>query len=247
MPQTSAMRCLLQLPTRPFISASRFAADGRRSPPLGGRPAGSFESCIGIRRSGWGLGGEYDPSRETKRSSPQHHHPLFFLYLPTGTWISVTHSSGGIDSLHLRRLPRRRLLPLGPLAFVEVLRGPCRELLAGASDPIGPRAGDHRRPRAVRHLMHTAHLLWAVAQLLHLQNWIAGPAFLVASVALYVARIPRVEEMMEDEFGEEPELVRRELTLRLSKFQTHPPGDSHVSFCISPDSSESESLVHPSI
>jgi len=55
----------------------------------------------------------------------------------------------------------------------------------------------------IRHPMYAAHLLWAAAQLLLLQNWIAGPAFLVASIPLYVARIPREEEMMEEEFGEE--------------------------------------------
>lgn len=55
----------------------------------------------------------------------------------------------------------------------------------------------------VRHPMYAAHLLWATAQLLLLHNWIAGPAFLVASIPLYMARIPREEGMMEDEFGEE--------------------------------------------
>jgi protein-S-isoprenylcysteine O-methyltransferase Ste14 len=55
----------------------------------------------------------------------------------------------------------------------------------------------------IRHPMYAAHLLWAVAQLLLLQNWIAGPAFLVASIPLYVARIPREEVMMLDQFGEE--------------------------------------------
>lgn len=54
----------------------------------------------------------------------------------------------------------------------------------------------------VRHPMYAAHLLWAVAQLLLLQNWIAGPSFLVASTPLYVVRIPR-EEMMLDQFGDE--------------------------------------------
>jgi protein-S-isoprenylcysteine O-methyltransferase Ste14 len=54
-----------------------------------------------------------------------------------------------------------------------------------------------------RHPMYAAHLLWAMAQLLLLQNWIVGPAFLVASIPLYVARIPREEEMMLDKFGEE--------------------------------------------
>lgn len=55
----------------------------------------------------------------------------------------------------------------------------------------------------VRHPMYAAHLLWATAQLLLLQNWIAGPAFLVASLPLYMARIPREEEMMEERFGDE--------------------------------------------
>jgi protein-S-isoprenylcysteine O-methyltransferase Ste14 len=55
----------------------------------------------------------------------------------------------------------------------------------------------------VRHPMYAAHLLWAAAQLLLLHNWIAGPAFLVASLPLYMARIPREEEMMEEKFGEE--------------------------------------------
>lgn len=55
----------------------------------------------------------------------------------------------------------------------------------------------------IRHPMYAAHLLWATAQLLLLQNAIAGPAFLVASLPLYAARIPREEEMMLDQFGEE--------------------------------------------
>lgn len=55
----------------------------------------------------------------------------------------------------------------------------------------------------IRHPMYAAHLLWATAQLLLLQNAIAGPAFLVASLPLYAARIPREEEMMLDQFSEE--------------------------------------------
>lgn len=68
---------------------------------------------------------------------------------------------------------------------------------------------DHRLVTAwvyerVRHPMYSAHLLWAAAQLLLLQNAIAGPAFLVASLPLYAARIPREEEMMEEKFGGGP-------------------------------------------
>jgi protein-S-isoprenylcysteine O-methyltransferase Ste14 len=55
----------------------------------------------------------------------------------------------------------------------------------------------------MRHPMYTAHFLWAVAQLLLLHNWIAGPAFLVTSVPLYLFRMPIEERMMLDRFGQE--------------------------------------------
>ena len=57
--------------------------------------------------------------------------------------------------------------------------------------------------RHIRHPMYTAHLLWAIAQALLLQNWIAGLAFLVASVPLYLRRIPAEEQMMLEQFGDE--------------------------------------------
>jgi protein-S-isoprenylcysteine O-methyltransferase Ste14 len=57
--------------------------------------------------------------------------------------------------------------------------------------------------RHVRHPMYTAHLLWAIAQGLLLANWIAGWAFLVLSIPLYLVRIPKEEQMMIESFGEE--------------------------------------------
>lgn len=57
--------------------------------------------------------------------------------------------------------------------------------------------------RHIRHPMYAAHWLWAVAQLLLLHNWIAGPALLVAFFPLYLRRVPHEEQMMLDEFGEE--------------------------------------------
>jgi protein-S-isoprenylcysteine O-methyltransferase Ste14 len=53
----------------------------------------------------------------------------------------------------------------------------------------------------IRHPMYTAHLLWAIAQGLLLANWIAGWAFLVLSIPLYVVRIPKEEQMMLGHFG----------------------------------------------
>jgi protein-S-isoprenylcysteine O-methyltransferase Ste14 len=57
--------------------------------------------------------------------------------------------------------------------------------------------------RHIRHPMYTAHLLWAIAQGLLLSNWLAGWAFLVLSVPLYITRIPKEEQMMLEHFGEE--------------------------------------------
>ena len=57
--------------------------------------------------------------------------------------------------------------------------------------------------RHIRHPMYTAHLLWAIAQGLLLSNWLAGWAFLVLSVPLYIIRIPKEEQMMLEHFGEE--------------------------------------------
>jgi len=57
--------------------------------------------------------------------------------------------------------------------------------------------------RRMRHPMYAAHLLWAVAQALLVGNWLAGPAFLVFFVPLYLERVPREEAMLAERFGEE--------------------------------------------
>jgi len=57
--------------------------------------------------------------------------------------------------------------------------------------------------RRIRHPMYSAHLLWAIAQMLLLQNWIAGPAFLVVQIPLYLRRIPAEEGMMLEQYGGE--------------------------------------------
>ena len=57
--------------------------------------------------------------------------------------------------------------------------------------------------RHVRHPMYAACFLWAIAQLLLLHNWIAGPAFLAPFALLYLRRVPHEEQMLLDHFGEE--------------------------------------------
>jgi len=56
--------------------------------------------------------------------------------------------------------------------------------------------------RLIRHPMYTAHVLWGIAQILLLHNWIAGPSMLIFSLPVYVYRIPREEQMMLNQFGE---------------------------------------------
>ena len=56
--------------------------------------------------------------------------------------------------------------------------------------------------RHVRHPIYGKLLLWGVAQILLLQNWIAGPTGLVFALAFYLARVRREEAMMLDQFGD---------------------------------------------
>ena len=55
----------------------------------------------------------------------------------------------------------------------------------------------------IRHPMYASHILWGVAQLLLLHNWIAGPAMLVLMLPFYLYRVPREEKMMLEQFGDE--------------------------------------------
>jgi protein-S-isoprenylcysteine O-methyltransferase Ste14 len=54
----------------------------------------------------------------------------------------------------------------------------------------------------VRHPMYSSFILFAVAQALLLQNWIAGPIGLVAIAILFFLRVPREEQMMVETFGQ---------------------------------------------
>ena len=44
---------------------------------------------------------------------------------------------------------------------------------------------------------------WGIAQVLLLQNWLAGPAMLVFLLPLYLYRVPHEEQMMLDHFGDD--------------------------------------------
>jgi protein-S-isoprenylcysteine O-methyltransferase Ste14 len=55
----------------------------------------------------------------------------------------------------------------------------------------------------VRHPMYAGFWLMAMAQILLLSNWVAGPAGLVGFGILYFGRVRREEEMMMAAFGDE--------------------------------------------
>jgi protein-S-isoprenylcysteine O-methyltransferase Ste14 len=57
--------------------------------------------------------------------------------------------------------------------------------------------------RLVRHPMYSAFFLWALAQVLLLQNWIAGPAGFLGFGLLYAFRVGREEELMRSAFGQD--------------------------------------------
>ncbi|MEY2559746.1 MAG: hypothetical protein QOG51_161 [Verrucomicrobiota bacterium] len=56
--------------------------------------------------------------------------------------------------------------------------------------------------RRIRHPMYAAIFLFAIAQGLLLQNWLAGWGGFVSFAILYLVRTPREEKMMREFFGE---------------------------------------------
>ena len=54
----------------------------------------------------------------------------------------------------------------------------------------------------LRHPMYSAHLLWALAQIMILHNWIAGYSFLIVQIPFYWYRIRKEEKMMVEHYGE---------------------------------------------
>lgn len=56
---------------------------------------------------------------------------------------------------------------------------------------------------SIRHPMYASQWLWILAQMLLLQNWLAGVAGALCFLPLYFMRVPREEQMMLQQFGEE--------------------------------------------
>jgi protein-S-isoprenylcysteine O-methyltransferase Ste14 len=57
--------------------------------------------------------------------------------------------------------------------------------------------------RYIRHPMYASQLLWVIAQILLLQNWLAGPLDLVFFIPFYFLRVQAEEKMMLESFGDQ--------------------------------------------
>jgi len=55
----------------------------------------------------------------------------------------------------------------------------------------------------IRHPMYSAHILWAIAQIMILHNWIAGYSFIIFILPHFFFRIKNEEKMLIEYFGEE--------------------------------------------
>lgn len=54
----------------------------------------------------------------------------------------------------------------------------------------------------IRHPMYASQWLWAIAQILLLQNWLAGPVALIVFIPFYILRVPVEEKLMREAFGD---------------------------------------------
>ena len=72
--------------------------------------------------------------------------------------------------------------------------------------------------RHIRHPMYAAHLVWAIAQILILHNWIAGYSFIVTMLPFYFYRTRKEEKMLLEEFGEEFRLYKQMTGALFPKF-----------------------------
>lgn len=57
--------------------------------------------------------------------------------------------------------------------------------------------------RYIRHPMYASQFVWAIAQILLLQNWLAGPLNLIFFTLFYILRARPEEQMMIDRFGDQ--------------------------------------------
>jgi protein-S-isoprenylcysteine O-methyltransferase Ste14 len=57
--------------------------------------------------------------------------------------------------------------------------------------------------RFIRHPLYASHMIWAIAQVMMLNNWIAGYSFIIIFLPHYIYRVGKEEKMLVNRFGEE--------------------------------------------
>jgi protein-S-isoprenylcysteine O-methyltransferase Ste14 len=73
--------------------------------------------------------------------------------------------------------------------------------------------------RYIRHPMYASQWIWVVAQILLLQNWIAGPIDLLFFIPFYILRVRAEEKMMLDTFGDQYREYMKKTGEVIPKFQ----------------------------
>lgn len=51
--------------------------------------------------------------------------------------------------------------------------------------------------------MYASHILWGIAQILLIHNWIAGFSLYISTLLLYLNRVNREEKILYNKFGKE--------------------------------------------
>jgi len=151
---------------------------------------------------------------ERQRAAPRRHRESFVVRLCMGLWgLSQAAAVISVGGSLLRFADYR--LPVwagwcGAVVFAVALW-----LLARSHADLGKHwspylqvKDDHALVargvyRHIRHPMYAAHLLWGVAQLLLVPNWVAGPGALLTFLPVYLIRVGHEEEMMIQAFGDE--------------------------------------------
>jgi len=71
---------------------------------------------------------------------------------------------------------------------------------------------------AIRHPMYASGFLTGIAQMLLLQNWLAGPSYLIVFIPFYFLRVQAEEKMMLDTFGDQYREYRDKTGSLIPKF-----------------------------
>ncbi len=71
----------------------------------------------------------------------------------------------------------------------------------------------------IRHPMYASQILWSVAQILLLQNWIVGFSSLLVFIPFYVMRVGAEEQMMLEQFGDQYRSYMQKVGAVFPKFQ----------------------------